>query len=137
MEVFRGHANTRAVTRDTVSPAHRAVAGGGDASRGVARVVSDVSVLCPGAVDAPDNSPALGVTSTELARLYNLLCRDCGLPYPEASEHRCTAALMLEVDPVGLTGAAFAFRASTVRQRPPLRRCVVPVGCDRARLQHR
>jgi hypothetical protein len=38
---------TRAIIRNTVSPANRADIDGGDASRGVARVVSDVSVLCP------------------------------------------------------------------------------------------
>jgi hypothetical protein len=35
------------ITRDTVSPANQAGAGDRDASRDVARVVSDVSVLCP------------------------------------------------------------------------------------------
>jgi hypothetical protein len=47
MEVSRRHARPHAITRDTVSPANRAVAGSGHASRDVARVVSDVSVLCP------------------------------------------------------------------------------------------
>ncbi len=42
-------------TRDAVSPANRDVVGAGDASRDVARVVSDVSVLCPRAVDDIDN----------------------------------------------------------------------------------
>jgi hypothetical protein len=58
MEVPRRHARTRAITRDTVSPANRAVGEGGDASRDVARVVSDVSVLCPREVDGADNSQA-------------------------------------------------------------------------------
>jgi hypothetical protein len=44
IEVQRRHARTRAITPDTISPANRTVAGGGDASRDVARVVSDVSV---------------------------------------------------------------------------------------------
>jgi hypothetical protein len=47
MEVPERHARTRAVTRDTLLPANRAIARGRDASRDVARVVSDVSVLCP------------------------------------------------------------------------------------------
>ena len=51
MEVLERHARTRAITRDTVSPANQTVAGGGDASRDVARVVSHVSVLCPRIVD--------------------------------------------------------------------------------------
>ena len=40
----------RAITCDTVPPANRTDSGVGDASRGVARVVSDVSVVCPRAV---------------------------------------------------------------------------------------
>jgi nucleoside-diphosphate-sugar epimerase len=55
MEVSGRHARTHAITRDTVSPANRAVAGGEDASRDVARVVSDVSVLCPQRVVHADN----------------------------------------------------------------------------------
>src|SRR5215204_5940102 len=47
MEVSERHARTRAIMRDTLSPANRPVRTGGDASRHVARVVSDVSVLCP------------------------------------------------------------------------------------------
>jgi hypothetical protein len=48
--------------------------------RDVARVVSDVSVLCPRAVDGADNSSVPLVTYKELARLYMLLCSDYGLP---------------------------------------------------------
>jgi hypothetical protein len=55
MEVSERHARTRAIIRDTVSPANRPDARVRDASRGVARVVSDVSVLCPPPVDVPDN----------------------------------------------------------------------------------
>ena len=44
--------------RDTVSPANRAVAADGDASRDVARVVSDVSVLCPRLVADAGNADA-------------------------------------------------------------------------------
>jgi DNA-binding NarL/FixJ family response regulator len=47
MEVSERHARTRAITRDTISPANRADPAVGNASRSVARVVSDVSVLCP------------------------------------------------------------------------------------------
>jgi hypothetical protein len=47
MEVLGRHSRTRAITRDRLSPANRRVAIGGDASWDVARVVSDVSVLCP------------------------------------------------------------------------------------------
>ena len=46
----------RAITRDTVSPANRGDPGVGNTSQGVAGVVSDVSVLCPRAVDRSDNS---------------------------------------------------------------------------------
>jgi hypothetical protein len=55
---FRGgrHARTHAITRDTVSPANPADPGGGRASRGVARVVSDVSVSCPRVGVSFDNS---------------------------------------------------------------------------------
>src|SRR5262249_50208068 len=47
MEVSGGHARTRAITRDTVSPAIRAALVGVDAPRDVGRVVTDVSVSCP------------------------------------------------------------------------------------------
>jgi hypothetical protein len=47
MEVLERHARTRAITRDTLSPANHTVRRTGGASRDVARVVSDVSVLCP------------------------------------------------------------------------------------------
>ena len=63
MEVSGRHARTRAITRDTLSPANRAAAGGRDASRDVASVVSDVSVLCPRAVVGFDNYPSIPRTS--------------------------------------------------------------------------
>ena len=47
MEVLERHASTRAITRDTHSPANRSGRTGVHASREVARVVSAVSVLCP------------------------------------------------------------------------------------------
>jgi hypothetical protein len=47
MEVSVRHARTRAATSDTVLPAKSASVRLEDASRDVARVVSDVSVLCP------------------------------------------------------------------------------------------
>ena len=53
--------------------------------------------------------------------------------YPEADEERCTAALLVEVDPVGLVRGAPGHgadgapgRSLAVRQRPALRRLVVP-----------
>jgi hypothetical protein len=55
MELSERHARTRAITRGTVSPANRVDPGVRDASQGVARVVSDVSVLCPRSVDGADN----------------------------------------------------------------------------------
>ena len=61
MEVLGRHARTRAITRDTLSPANRAVAVGGGVSRDVARVVSDVSVLCPRVVDTLDNKATRGL----------------------------------------------------------------------------
>ncbi len=49
--------------------------------------------------------------------------------YPEATDERCTAALLLDVDPVGLVrgrgGEGGA--AGPVRERPPVRRVVVPL----------
>src|SRR5215204_984881 len=56
MEVSGRHARTRAITRDMLSPADQPVPTGGDASRDVANVVSDVSVLCPRPVAERDNS---------------------------------------------------------------------------------
>src|SRR6266508_7008232 len=58
MEVWECHARTRAITRDTLSPANWPVAGSKDASRDDARVVSDVSVLCPRLDVHADNTPA-------------------------------------------------------------------------------
>lgn len=55
MEVPRRHARTRAIIGDTIPPANSHVLMGGDASRDVARVVSDVSVLCPRIVAGCDN----------------------------------------------------------------------------------
>jgi hypothetical protein len=59
MEVQERHARTRAITRGTVLPANRVKRVVKNASRGVARVVSDVSVLCPCAVVGFDNYPSL------------------------------------------------------------------------------
>ena len=56
MEVSGRHARTRAIIGVAVSPANRATHGRTDASRDVARVVSDVSVLCPRPGVAPGNS---------------------------------------------------------------------------------
>jgi hypothetical protein len=69
MEVLERHARTRAITRDTPSPANQPVRTDLHASLDVARVVSDVSVLCPRAVDGADNSPVPPVTYKRLARL--------------------------------------------------------------------
>ena len=57
--------------------------------------------------------------------------------YPEAGGRRdCTAALLLDVDPVGLVrGGGSDHRP--VRQRPPLCGLVVPGGGDRAGVRHR
>jgi hypothetical protein len=57
MEVSERHGRARAITRDTLSPANRTVAGSPDASRDVACVVSDVSVLCPRTVVYFGNAP--------------------------------------------------------------------------------
>jgi hypothetical protein len=64
MVVPRRHARTRAITRGTVLPANRAKRDLENASRGVARVVSDVSVLCPRSVDSADNGSLLVTQST-------------------------------------------------------------------------
>jgi hypothetical protein len=50
MEVSRRHARTCEVIRDAVLPANHPDLSGADMSRDVARVVSDVSVLCPAVV---------------------------------------------------------------------------------------
>jgi hypothetical protein len=47
MEVLCRHARPRAIIRDAVSPANRPDSSAIGMSRDVARVVSDVSVLCP------------------------------------------------------------------------------------------
>ena len=57
--------------------------------------------------------------------------------YPEAVDASCTAALLLEVDPVGLVrgrkGAGGRIRLRTVRQRSPVCRLLIPERCDFAR----
>jgi hypothetical protein len=58
MEVSRCHARTRAITQDTFTPANRTVLVRRDASGGVARVVSDVSVSCPRADAGLGNAPS-------------------------------------------------------------------------------
>jgi DsrE/DsrF-like family len=68
MEVWERHARTRAVIRDTVSPANQAVVGAGDASRDVARVVSDVSVLCPRSVVRRGNAAEAALSSCLIRR---------------------------------------------------------------------
>jgi hypothetical protein len=46
---------------------------------------------------------------------------------PEAGEDRCTAALVLDVDPVGLVRRAQRVRPGRIRQRPALRRVLADV----------
>jgi hypothetical protein len=60
MEVSERHARARAIIRDTDLPVNPPVLVPRDASRDVARVVSDVSVLCPRAVYGAANASALG-----------------------------------------------------------------------------
>ena len=61
MEVLGRHARARAIIRDPVSPANLTICGAEVVSRDVARVVSDVSVLCPRTVSSFDNKGARGV----------------------------------------------------------------------------
>jgi hypothetical protein len=56
MEVSGRHARAFAVIRDTISPGNRNLLSANNASPDVARVVSDVSVLCPAVVDPLDNT---------------------------------------------------------------------------------
>jgi hypothetical protein len=81
MEVPTRHARTRAITRDTVFPANRLGPDPGDASRGVVRVASDVSVLCPRAVDETDNCPgrSASIRAESDERRVSLCKRLCGL----------------------------------------------------------
>ena len=57
--------------------------------------------------------------------------------YPEAADDRCTACLLLDVDPVGMVRGKGLGRgpARPVRQRPALRRLVVPERGDLAGLR--
>ena len=62
--------------------------------------------------------------------------------YPEATDERCTAALLLEVDPVRLARgrrgrARRTSRLGAVRQRPPVRRVVAARRGAGRRLPHR
>src|SRR6266498_1431367 len=71
MEVWERHARTRAITRDTLSPANRPFASSKDASRDDARVVSDVSVLCPRPDVHSDNTPASARACARQGRARN------------------------------------------------------------------
>ena len=66
MEVSGRHARTRATTADTVSPANLTLCAAESVSRDVARVVSDVSVLCPRAVVGSDNCCTRATRSVRL-----------------------------------------------------------------------
>src|SRR5205809_579529 len=68
MEVLEWYAGTRAIIRDAVSPANPRGFKAESASRGVAHVVSDVSVLCPRSVVSLDNAP--GPTEAHVQRGY-------------------------------------------------------------------
>src|SRR5215204_5551176 len=89
MEVLERHARTRAIIRDAFSPANQPSSRAINASRGVARVVSDVSVLCPplvaGTGNADASAPRRGYASdTELKlRLF---------PHCRESQYRCGTA---------------------------------------------
>ena len=68
---------------------------------------------------------------------YDLSFGKAHVFYPEATEDRCTACLLLDVDPVGLVrgkGSAEGL-LDAVRQRPALRRLVVPERGDLAGLR--
>ena len=61
--------------------------------------------------------------------------------YPEAAPERCTAALLLEVDPIGLVrgrkDAGQGLALGAVRQRPAVRRLQHARGGDQGGLPHR
>ena len=68
---------------------------------------------------------------------YDLSFGKAHVFYPEAADDRCTACLLLDVDPVGIVrgkGSAEGL-LSPVRQRPALRRLVVPQRGDLAGLR--
>ena len=73
------------------------------------------------------------------AQSFDLSFGQAHVFYPEASDERCTAALLLDVDPVGLVrngGAGGRGSAGAVRQRSAVRGLVVPQRRDRAGVRH-
>jgi hypothetical protein len=68
MEVSGRHARARAIISDAVLTANRNDSGAGDASRDVARVVSDVSDLCPRAGVYLANARHLGSRASHRRR---------------------------------------------------------------------
>jgi hypothetical protein len=92
MEVPGCHARTRGITRDTLFPANRAVGIGGGMSRDVARVVSDVSVLCPRAVHSFDNKAAWGLGAPYCTNLET--SRRPAPSTPERSPPRASSRLL-------------------------------------------
>src|SRR6266511_3835947 len=132
-------ARTRAITRDTLSPANRPVASSKDASRDVARVVSDVSVLCPPAGAESDNSSSRrdlvsqNVRPRRLARLLPHLHREAGnrgrarrlLLRPALTRARCPQPRRLD----GTSRAAGAVERRRWRTAP------APRGMPVARLE--
>src|SRR6266542_7013925 len=92
MEVSGRHARTRPITCDTVLPANQPDPATDYASRDVARVVSDVSVLCPRAVVHTGNSSGWAARSaatsySERACTRHLLLM---IPPPRAVERPCS-----------------------------------------------
>ena len=84
---------------------------------------------------------AICCTRTRRARSRSTRLRRAHVFYPEATDERCTAALLLDVDPVGLVrgrgGRGRRRPARAVRQRSAVRRVVVSERGDRRCLRQR
>jgi succinyl-diaminopimelate desuccinylase len=93
---------TRAITRDTVLPANRGEGCLEDASRGVAGVVSDVSVLCPRTVARPDNR--------RLSRLFRAAA---------AMPRRSICHGLLQVATAGLHEHSIVAARNSLKERRP------------------
>ena len=72
-------------------------------------------------------------------QVFDLACGKAHVFYPEATAERCTAALLLDVDPVALVRGRGASGEAprAVRERPALRRLLLPQRGDQPGLPHR
>jgi hypothetical protein len=132
MEVSERHARTCAITRDVLSPANRPDPHGCDASRDVASVVSDVSILCPPAVVKLDDNLSL----TSMDEVVQTVVREGALRtsapgFRRASKRIADLALQAAAPAHGNVEANAAAMRAPVSRTCPMSRLEAARGCVR------